>query len=182
MLTSTIAAYFSTFPEETARLEKLALQTKVDQNLFNRSNFAGHVTASALVFNSDMSAVLLILHKGLNRWLQPGGHVENDATLLDAALREVREETGLVHVQPHVWHEQNGGIPFDIDTHDIPARPEKGEPHHVHHDCLFLAIAGGDIAITLQAEEVSGAQWQSLDSLTTDPRLMRVYRHIQKRF
>lgn len=147
--------------------------------MFSRKNFEGHVTASALVFNPEMDKVLLIHHKGLNKWLQPGGHVENDATLWDAAVREVVEETGINGVQPHAWHGKHGGIPLDVDTHDIPARPQKGEPQHIHHDCLYLAIAPAATAVTLQLEEVTDAKWQPLDYLKTDPRLARVYKRVK---
>lgn len=39
--------------------------------------------------------VLLHLHKKLNKWLPPGGHIELDEDPIEAALREVKEETGL---------------------------------------------------------------------------------------
>ncbi len=65
---------------------------------FAREQFApGHFTASALVISPDAAQVLLIHHPTLSLWLQPGGHIEpGDATLVDAARREVQEETGLM--------------------------------------------------------------------------------------
>jgi 8-oxo-dGTP pyrophosphatase MutT (NUDIX family) len=52
-----------------------------------------HVTGSAVVVGPR--GVILIKHKSLAIWLQPGGHVEPDETPWDGALREAREETGL---------------------------------------------------------------------------------------
>ena len=61
-----------------------------------RSCVPGHVTASALVLDHTASAVLLTLHPRLGRWVQLGGHCEEvDATLVDAALREATEESGI---------------------------------------------------------------------------------------
>ena len=39
--------------------------------------------------------VLLLLHPKLKRWLPPGGHVEPNELPDEAAVREVREETGV---------------------------------------------------------------------------------------
>ena len=74
--------------------------------------------------------MLFLWHVKLQRWLQPGGHAEPwEDDMIDVALREVREETGLsdVRVQAKL---------FDVDVHDIPASPK--EPAHVHFDFRFL--------------------------------------------
>jgi len=54
-----------------------------------------------------------LLHRGkLNRWLQPGGHIEDcDPTAQDAARREAQEEAGLSGLHPI------GGL-FDVDGMD----------------------------------------------------------------
>ena len=51
-------------------------------------------TASGFVV--DDGRVLLVDHGALGRWLQPGGHIEARETPVEAAIREVREETGVV--------------------------------------------------------------------------------------
>ena len=56
----------------------------------------GHVTASALVLDHTGSRVLLTLHRRLGRWVQLGGHCDDDdADLVSAALREATEESGV---------------------------------------------------------------------------------------
>jgi ADP-ribose pyrophosphatase YjhB (NUDIX family) len=52
-----------------------------------------HYTATTYVVEGD--AVALHEHEGLGKWLPPGGHVDRDELPHEAALREVREETGL---------------------------------------------------------------------------------------
>jgi len=52
-----------------------------------------HFTATTYVVADG--AVALHEHDGLGKWLPPGGHVDRDELPHEAALREVREETGL---------------------------------------------------------------------------------------
>jgi len=124
---------------------------------FERSQFEpGHFTASAFVLSPDRQHLLLIFHNKLRRWLQPGGHVEpSDLSLDQAARREVVEETGVRDLTP-----LGDGI-FDLDIHDIPARPT--EAQHQHFDVRFAYLAGSD---ALQASaEVDGARWVPLEEV-----------------
>ncbi|MFJ2832612.1 NUDIX domain-containing protein [Streptomyces sp. NPDC087263] len=102
--------------------------------------------------------------------LEGGGHVEDsDATLLDAALREPAEETG---IDPgRVWFVS--GIPLDIDVHPIPVNPAKGEDAHQHFDFRFL-LRTDSTDIELQEEEVTDYTWQFADTLTAEPLRSRV--------
>ncbi|MGE5561672.1 MAG: GNAT family N-acetyltransferase [Chloroflexota bacterium] len=47
------------------------------------------------VFVVHGRSTLLLLHRKMNMWLPPGGHVEAGELPTEAAVREVREETGL---------------------------------------------------------------------------------------
>lgn len=115
----------------------------------------GHFTASAFVLSPDSRSLLLIFHKKLGMWLQPGGHIEStDSDLVESARREVREETGLLElevVNPF----------FDVDVHDIPAWG--ATPAHQHFDvrCLMRAsrfeVSAGD--------DVSDARWFDIRQL-----------------
>ena len=111
----------------------------------NRHHPPGHITVSAWIVDPPCSAALLVHHRKLDRWLQPGGHIEDDASVLAAARREVAEETGLQAVEVY-----SDGI-FDLDIHAIPAR--KREPEHLHYDVRFLFVA--DPAQSLQLSDES---------------------------
>ncbi len=61
-----------------------------------------HLTASALVLDEALDHVLLTLHRKAGIWLQFGGHFEpEDGTVLVAATREAREESGIADLQLH---------------------------------------------------------------------------------
>jgi len=96
----------------------------------------GHVTASALVVDPLAQQVLLTLHPKVGRWLQLGGHIEaRDATVREAAVREVIEECGL-----DSGHISTGAI--RLDRHPVPCgRDEDGNPLASEHlDVQFLVV------------------------------------------
>lgn len=120
-----------------------------------RSCVAGHLTASALILDPTRSAVLLTLHPRVGRWLQVGGHCEpGDQTLLDAAAREAREESGI------------GSLSFDptpiaLDVHPITC--SLGVPTR-HFDVQFLAVAPPG-AEPLRSPESLDLRWFPWDEL-----------------
>ena len=49
--------------------------------------------ASCFVINDNK--ILLIFHKKFQKYIQPGGHIEDDEEPYETAIREVYEETGI---------------------------------------------------------------------------------------
>jgi S-adenosylhomocysteine hydrolase/8-oxo-dGTP pyrophosphatase MutT (NUDIX family) len=166
-----VTYYLQEFPEEVDKLQHLRGlldKTLEDVQVLSRKNFVGHVTASALVVNPRTRKVLRIHHKALHMHLQPGGHCEpNDQTLLDAALREVREETSLTDLTHFPYH-YNPLVPIDIDSHYIPKSTEdKDEDAHYHHDFRYLFLtdhAEDDVQIQ-QSEVYDDFQWDEIREL-----------------
>ncbi len=120
----------------------------------------GHFTASAFVLSPDRSDLVLIHHKKLGIWVQPGGHVEpSDADLIGAARREVLEEVGLADLE--ALASAAGSLLFDVDIHQIPAR--KADPAHEHFDVRFAFIA--KTRELVRSEEVSDLRWVPLSEV-----------------
>jgi 8-oxo-dGTP pyrophosphatase MutT (NUDIX family) len=161
-----IEAYLRLFPHETVRLGSLRDLLSTELDLSSRATCPGHLTASGIVFDLRDKHFLLIHHNMLDRWLQPGGHLEPGEVPPQAARREVQEETG---VEPETLLSRIPAfaVPIDIDSHEIPANPRKGEPAHTHHDFRFVfSIDRAAHRITLQEEEVADAVWMEM----SDPR------------
>ena len=128
-LSALIEQYAGQHPEEAVTCERLLQFVRSHPDCFSRSCVPGHVTSSAWLFDTTGKRVLLTHHKKLDIWVQLGGHMEGEARVLDSALREAREESGIDGIR--VCSEAL----FDIDIHEIPARGE--DPAHLHYDCRF---------------------------------------------
>jgi 8-oxo-dGTP pyrophosphatase MutT (NUDIX family) len=160
-----VAKYLQRHPAESERLRVFTDYLESNDELFDRKNFQGHITTSAIVFDPAHREILLISHKTLNRFLQPGGHFEGDASLAASAAREVLEETG-VTIEPHPTF-ASGDLPIDIDAHWMPANPRKQEDGHYHFDFRYLFTSSHGHGFDLQEEEVTDCGWYSIDSEET---------------
>jgi len=132
--------------------------------IHSRRTFPGHVTTSAFILDAKGKRILLIHHRSLDRWLQPGGHYEAPEELAVSGLREAMEETGMEGLVIDPWH-CTSGLPIDIDSHRIPARPERGEPEHWHHDIRYVVRAQESAVLRPDLREVHGAAWHELQEL-----------------
>ena len=122
---------------------------------FSRSSFdPGHITAGVFILDPAGERLLLHHHRRLGRWLQMGGHVEEGESALEAALREGREESGLVDL------ELVSRAIFDVDVHAIPAG--RGEPDHRHFDVRYLVRTAAPDKITIDRAESNDLAWVPL--------------------
>ena len=131
-----VIQYLSRYPSERRRLAKLRRHLRLGRgnNIISRHARPGHITVSGIVLSSDLRRVLMIHHKKLGKFIQPGGHVEKtDRDFMLAAKREVIEETMVGNLIP-LLATVGDNIPFDIDIHDIPASSDKTETRHLHFD------------------------------------------------
>ena len=144
-----------------------------NDNFYLRSNLAGHLTGSAWILNPARTQVLLLHHKKLDAWLQPGGHADDtDADLCYTAWREAREECGLEHLQAI-----QPGI-FDLDIHPIP---EKGqEPQHLHYDVRFAFVAEAASLEIFNTEETLGLRWLPVQKLLQTESRRSIVRMLEK--
>ena len=150
--------YAQQWPDEGG-IARFGEWLRVADRPFHRETQAGHFTGSAWLVSADGERALLMLHRKLGRWLQPGGHADGDPDLAGVALREAGEETGLADlvVLPGI---------FDVDRHVIPAR--RDEPEHWHYDVRHVVVARGSEEVVLNEESLELA-WRPVADIAVDP-------------
>lgn len=160
-------------PSDALEME-MYLETKkfVNDNpdCFERTLQIGHVTASGWVVSQDRSQVLLMHHRKLDRWFQPGGHCDGDADVIHVAAKEVEEETGVRNFKLVLE-----GI-FDVDVHLIPANSK--DPAHAHYDIRFLFEANpkDELVVNIESKDVRWIPMEEVQLHNDSESLMRMVR------
>ena len=163
-----LRVYQNAYPQESSAVDRYIEFVERHSNCFERSQLAGHVTGSAWLVNASGTHVLLTHHRKLDRWLQLGGHADGHTNVLEVALKEAREESGIKEI--HVLD----STLFDIDIHEIPAR--KNEPAHFHYDARFALQVSGSDSFTI-SDESHALEWIDIAKLaqhTDDVSMLRM--------
>lgn len=141
-------------------------------NCYSRDLLVGHVTASALIVDKEQKKILLLHHKKLNKWLQPGGHCDGNINTLEVALKEVTEEMGInIHYPPNSF--------FDLDIHSIPER--KSIPQHFHYDVRYLFEYSSTEPFE-KNNESNDIKWIKLSEINDFTQEESIFRMVKKAF
>ena len=147
--------------EETDKKVISDLINTYGQNLLNRENMAVHVSASGFIVNPTLTKTLVVYHNIYKAWTWTGGHADGDGNLLNVALREATEETGISKIKPL----SNKLAVLDILS--VPAHMKKGNyvNNHLHISTGYLLVADENQAICIKPDENSGVMWIELADL-----------------
>ena len=159
---------FSAIRAAPDSLEKRKVLEVCKHNLdaLDRRSRPGHLTASVLVVYPIDRNILLLYHKKLQKWLQPGGHADGDPDLARVALGEAVEETGIAGLrllEP----------PIDVDIHKVD--PPNEDPHE-HYDLRYLVLSPSR-AEPVGNNESDRLRWVSIHDFSevqADPSLYRL--------
>lgn len=135
-------------------------------------------TATTYIFHNG--EVLLIHHKKFNKWLPPGGHVEENETPPEAAKREALEETGLEiefitqeNLWLNFWNANSIERPYLCLLEEIPSYKDK--PAHQHIDMIFLGRPSGGNLI-----ESSDLRWFKQEEIREMKADVDIFQETQK--
>ena len=167
-LTDLIDAYRPLTPGDGAIRDRFANFVASQPDCLERSLLMGHITASAWVVNLGGTHIVLVDHRKLDRWLQPGGHADGCPDPESVARTEVHEETGLDDLV------LAANAPFDLDIHPIPEH--RGVPAHDHYDIRYAFRLRTDQPLVV-SDESHQVAWVPIDDLETydpDPSILRM--------
>ena len=144
--------------EERDREVLLRLLSGVE-DVYSRKNLTAHMTASAWVVNENRDKVLMAYHNIYHSWSWLGGHADGERDLLAVALREVGEESGVIHVRP--LSEEI----FSLEILTVDGHEKRGKyvPSHLHLNLTYLLEAREGDALSMKADENSGVAWFGLE-------------------
>ncbi len=173
-LKSLITYYRTPFEEEKDFLADF-LSLLDDPLAFRRERIEGHFTASSWIVNKRRTHTLLTLHRKLHKWLQLGGHADGNENLMEVAMNEAKEESGLDSLR------LVDRFIFDIDRHIIPANDK--DIQHFHYDVRFLLEAEMDEPLVISPESKDLA-WVSFEMATElvgyNPSILRMLEKTSK--
>ncbi|MBP3223015.1 MAG: NUDIX hydrolase [Actinomycetaceae bacterium] len=123
-----------------------------------RSRISNEISAGGVVIAVQNGQPFTALIARRNRhgyleWCLPKGHLEENETAEEAALREISEETGI-----------HGRIIYPLDTIDYWFASPRSRIHKVVHHFLVEAISGELTVLNDPDHEAEVAEWVRLDN------------------
>lgn len=175
-----IEEFKPTNEQERKDKELILNYIKNNDDVLYRSNEYAHMTSSSLIFNKSLDKILMVHHNIYNTWSWTGGHSDGETDLLQTALREAKEETGVEDIYP---------ISENLITLDIlPVIPhiKKGKfvSAHLHFTASYAFIADENSRLTVKEDENSGIRWVKINELekySNELYLIGIYRKIHQR-
>ncbi len=150
------------------------------KDVLTRENEICHFTASSWIVNKEKTKVLMIYHNIYNSWAWTGGHVDGDSNLLNVALKEANEETGLKNLKVL----SNGIYSLEILTVKSHIKRGKFVSAHLHLNCSFLLEADEDDELRIKEDENKGVKWIDIDKVnvtTNEEEMKPIYKKLNEK-
>lgn len=132
-----------------------------EDNILSRENKVAHVTVSAFVLNKTHNKVLMAYHNIYDSWAWLGGHADGHPDLLEVALKEIEEESGLTDVS---LIEKSI---FSLEILTVDGHVKRGEyvSSHLHLNVTYLFEGDDEAPLRVKEDENSKVGWIPLDKL-----------------
>jgi len=123
-----------------------------------------HITSSSLILNQRADKMLMIHHNLRNEWSWTGGHADGNENLLEVAIKEATEETG-VEVVP-----LSDEI-ASLDVLSVIGHVKKGKyvNSHLHLSVAYILVADESEAPVVKPDENSAVRWFPIGAVNGEP-------------
>lgn len=150
-------------------------------DVLTRNNECCHFTASSWAVNRERTKVLMIYHNIYQSWAWPGGHADGESDLLNVAVRELKEETGVENVKivkPAIFS-------LEILTVDGHVKKGKYVSAHLHLNLTYLLEVAENEVLRIKEDENSGVKWVKIEEVEkmSEEKWMceRIYRKLNEK-
>ncbi len=130
-------------------------------DVLTRNNEFGHFTASSWAVNKQRTKVLMIYHNIYKSWAWTGGHADGEEDLLNVAIRELKEETGVKNVKVL----NNDIFSLEIICVDGHVKRRKYVSSHVHLNVTYLLEVDEEETLKIKEDENSGVKWVNIEDV-----------------
>ena len=171
---------FIPFNQQEAHDRDVALRCMKLPDIYVRDNELVHITASAWIVNAERTKVLMAYHNIMQSWAWLGGHADGERDLLQVALREAREESGVKNIHP-VTEEL-----FSVEMLTVEGHVKRGQyvNSHLHLNATYLLEADDSQALFSKPDENSAVKWFSINeavAVSTEPDMQVVYAKLNQK-
>lgn len=151
---------FKPYNEQEEKDKALILHLlKTESDIFKRSHKEAHISASAWVINQDKTKVLMAYHNIYDTWSWLGGHADGDEDLLQVALKEVEEESGLTQIKAV----SEDVFSVEVLTVDGHVKNNEYISSHLHLNITYLIEADDKEELEIKVDENSDIGWFTLE-------------------
>ena len=122
----------------------------------------------------------MINHNLYNSWAWTGGHADGEADLLAVAIKEAKEETGVVNIRP---------LSAEIMSLDIlpvwgHMKKWKYVSSHQHLNVSYLLVGSEEDVLRIKEDENSNVGWIPVNEIETycqEPQIIPIYQKLLQR-
>lgn len=132
-------------PHEAAMTAEIIRFVEAHADCLERTCVPGHLTGSAWIVDPARRRVLLVHHRKLDRWLQPGGHADGD---------------------PHTL--------FDVDRHWIPVHGDTPGHHHLDLRFLLEADPEEQPVVSEESHDVRWVDLDQVAAFNPEESMLRM--------
>lgn len=150
------------YNEQEAKDKEIMLKyINTFNDVLTRNNEFAHFTASSWAINKQRTKVLMVYHNIYKSWTWSGGHADGEENLLNVAIRELQEETGVKNVKPILEDI------FSLEIACVDGHVKRGKyvSSHVHLNVTYLLEVDENEVLQIKLDENSGVKWVGLEDV-----------------
>ncbi|MBB3127045.1 8-oxo-dGTP pyrophosphatase MutT (NUDIX family) [Paenibacillus rhizosphaerae] len=150
---------------------------EIFEDVLTRENEIAHITSSAFIVNRERNKALMVHHNIFNSWSWTGGHADGEEDLLQVALKEAKEETGVRN-----FRSVSNDI-LSMDILPVLGHEKRGKyvAPHLHLSVAYLLECDENEPLFIKKDENSGVQWvpfEDIEKYSNEPQMKEIYSKI----